>query len=106
MIEHGFTPEHAQMVNEAGLALMLYGMAFSKTIRNKVYKDQGGNCADCGEHFARLETHHIIPHALGGPDTIDNAVGLCTCGKCGGNGCHEEADRLAFQGIIYPQVHK
>lgn len=93
-----YQPEYAQVGMQA-LGLLSIGMAFSKAIRKEVYRRQKGNCAECDEHLPKLQTHHRVPHALGGPDTIDNAVGLCPED-------HAEADRLAFKGIIYPQVHK
>lgn len=103
MVEWSQQPELLQQGLEA-LGLLALGMAFRRSIRREVYDSQGGRCAECGEEFCKLETHHRLPRALGGPDTIDNAVGLCGPPP-EGNGCHQEADRLAFQGIIYPQVH-
>jgi len=98
MVEHGFTPEHAQIVNEAGLALMLYGMAFRREIREQVRQRQKGICDCCGEKDF-LQTHHIKPESLGGTSRrIDNAAGLC-------QSCHKEIDKETFAGRAYPQVH-
>jgi len=78
----------------------LAAMAFSKAIHKQVYKRQHGICAGCEECFPKLETHHVLPHVLGGPDTIDNALGLCGIGD---NGCHQKADDMAIkEGIIFP----
>lgn len=82
-----------------GIALISLAMAFPVSVRKEVYKRQKGRCDACGDHFEKLQTHHRVPHSLGGSDTIDNAVGLCPQD-------HAEADRLAFQGIIYPQRHE
>lgn len=93
-----YTPEVLTYTLEASMGLLTLAMAFSKSIKKEVYEKQKGNCADCGEHYPRLQTHHRVPHSLGGPDTIENAVGLC-------QDDHRVADRLAFQGIIHPQIH-
>jgi len=98
MIENGIAPEQIQYGLQA-LGLLTIAMSFGKDVRREVYKRQKGKCNACHEHFDKLQTHHRTPHSLGGPDTIDNAVGLCPED-------HHEADILAFQGIIYPQVHK
>jgi predicted restriction endonuclease len=76
----------------------LLAMAFSRRVRREVYERQHGNCDCCGEHRDRLQTHHRLPHREGGPDEIENAVGLCQT-------CHLELDRETFIHLIYPQVH-
>ena len=50
--------------------------------KNKLYGDQGGDCAGCGTHFKRqhLEVDHIISRRKGGTDHIDNLQLLC--GSC------------------------
>ncbi|MRG93422.1 hypothetical protein GF068_16100 [Polyangium spumosum] len=53
-------------------------------VRQRVLMRAQGKCEWCGEPgFAMadgrvfLETHHVIPLAAGGPDTIANVVALC-----------------------------
>jgi hypothetical protein len=79
-------------------AFALYGislLAFSKKLKEQVRREQKGICADCGRKPKKLEIHHIIPQSMGGPDTRDNAVGLCP-------ECHDKWDALAFlKGIFY-----
>lgn len=85
------------------LGLATVAMAFSPRIKREVREAQGGKCHKCGcTPCGCLEIHHRVPQALGGGDGIDNAVGLCGPED---NSCHQEADRRAFQGQIYPQVH-
>ena len=83
---------------ETWAALVAVSMAFGQRIRHEVYRRQHGDCAVCGEHFDRLETHHILPHVVGGPDTLDNAIGLC-------HDDHMFMDRMALRfGILYPDA--
>lgn len=77
----------------------IFAIGFSKAIRKEVYEDQMGVCHSCGKWYPKLQTHHRVPRFFNGSNTKDNAVGLCP-------DCHLEADRQAFKGIIYPQVHK
>ena len=53
-----------------------------KTHRDTLYGEQGGDCAGCGEHFAKrnLEVDHIIAKSKGGTDHIGNLQLLC--GNC------------------------
>ena len=50
--------------------------------KKKLYGDQGGDCAGCGEHFhtQHLEVDHIIARNKGGTDHIENLQLLC--GNC------------------------
>ena len=82
------------------LGLATLAMAFSPRIKREVRELQEGKCHACGQTPCDcLQIHHRVPMALGGTDGIDNSVGLC-------NDCHQDADRKAFGGVIYPQVHK
>ena len=62
----------------------------SKKNRTKLYGEQKGHCAGCGEHFQdrHLEVDHIIARSKGGTDHIDNLQLLCTaCNRVkGGRG--------------------
>lgn len=93
-----------QQLSITAFGLATLAMAFSPRIKREVRDLQEGKCHACGcVPCDCLQIHHRLPQALGGTDGIDNAVGLC--GEKD-NGCHQEADRLAFEeGIIYPQVH-
>jgi len=76
---------------------LLYGLsflAFSKELKRQVRKEQEGICADCGGKPEKLQIHHIIPESMGGPDTRDNAVGLCP-------ECHKKWDELAIKKKFY-----
>lgn len=85
-------------VIQATIALGLYAMAFSKAIKYEVYRRQKGKCAVCGEHFDKLQTHHVFPHCMGGSDEEDNAVGLCPDD-------HLFADRMAINhNVFYPDI--
>ena len=50
--------------------------------RQKLYGEQAGDCAGCGEHFllVNLTVDHIIARSKGGNDHIDNLQLLC--GHC------------------------
>lgn len=50
--------------------------------RQKLYGEQAGDCAGCGEHFllVNLTVDHIIAQSKGGNDHIDNLQLLC--GHC------------------------
>jgi hypothetical protein len=78
-------------------AFALYGislLAFSKKLKEQVREEQKGICADCGGRPPQLHIHHIVPQSMGGPDTIDNAVGLCP-------NCHQKWDEKAKEGIFF-----
>lgn len=68
--------------------------AFSNELKMKVRREQKGVCADCGEKPSKLTIHHIIPQSMGGPDTRDNAVGLC-------RECHDFWDEQARNGVFF-----
>ena len=56
--------------------------------RNKLYGEQGGDCAGCAEHFLpqNLTVDHIIARSVGGTDHIGNLQLLCgNCNSIKGN---------------------
>ena len=56
--------------------------------RNKLYGEQGGDCAGCEVHFLpqNLTIDHIIARSVGGTDHIDNLQLLCgNCNAIKGN---------------------
>jgi 5-methylcytosine-specific restriction endonuclease McrA len=55
-------------------------MPFSESTKEKAKRLAHYRCCFC-ESIAILEVHHIKPEADGGPNTLDNAVALCS-------GCH------------------
>lgn len=83
------------IVFEAFNILSIPFLAFPLEIKKQVRKEQGNVCAMCGEEVKKLQIHHRIPQALGGKDTRDNAIGLCS-------DCHRIADELAFKKGKYP----
>lgn len=62
-------------------------MGFSDATKLKVKKKADFTCCWCRDRRNKVEVHHIIPEAEGGPDYEDNAAPLC--GAChdlyGGN---------------------
>lgn len=56
--------------------------AFTPAMKRAAYERQGGRCHHCGEPFdiSKMEAHHIIPWAKGGPTSADNCRMLCV--KC------------------------
>ncbi len=52
---------------------------FDKRTKDRVYSQQGGKCAICGEHFEieQMEADHIVPWSKGGPTIIENCQVLC-----------------------------
>ena len=56
---------------------------------------QGPAVFGCGERVrnrdGEFHIHHVNPHALNGPTTIDNAIGLC-------HSCHRRVDHAALNG--------
>ncbi|WP_394197849.1 HNH endonuclease [Litoreibacter albidus] len=68
-----------------------------------------GKCEKCGSEapFVRadgtpfLEVHHVRFLAEGGPDTIDNAVGLCpNCHRA----CHYSKEREAIRSGLVSSI--
>ena len=51
----------------------------ARETRLAVYARDGGRCTECGSGF-ELQYDHVIPHALGGGDGVDNLQLLC--GDC------------------------
>jgi 5-methylcytosine-specific restriction protein A len=78
-------------------------------VRAWVLKNANGKCEACDsdapfllpDGFPFLEVHHMIPLALGGPDTIENALALCP-------NCHRRVhlskDKDLFNSEIYGKV--
>jgi len=54
----------------------------SKSVKERLYKEQGGKCNGCGVEFdiRHFEVDHIIPKAKGGGDYYENYQLLC--GSC------------------------
>lgn len=66
-------------------------MGFPKAVQAAALMRQRDRCASCGTRISGLgrsgsqqhdfgegvEAHHVIPHKLGGPLTIDNCVVIC-----------------------------
>lgn len=76
-----------------------------KSVCDAVRRRARGRCEACGEEsgFQRtdgtpyLEVHHMIPLAHGGPDTVENAVGLCA--NCHAR-CHHASDSETFNDVL------
>ena len=65
-----------------------------KTMRRKLYRDQGGKCNLCGVNFDEwnLEIDHIHPRSKGGIDNIENRQLLCGhCNRMKSNRSQAEA---------------
>jgi 5-methylcytosine-specific restriction endonuclease McrA len=64
-----------------------YSMSFSEALKAQVKDRAHFTCCYCRDRQAKVDVHHIVPEAQGGPDTLDNAAPLC--GSChdryGGN---------------------
>ena len=62
-----------------------------RAVRAKVLERDRYTCRRCGRHKSQLPERikltaaHIIPRALGGPDTESNLITLCSV-------CHGKAD--------------
>ena len=56
-------------------------MAFTEKLKKTVRDRADGRCCIGGCHTVDVDIHHIIPQALDGPDTEENAAPLCA-------GCH------------------
>lgn len=90
-------PEKINPVKELSVAFLtsisliaVSSFAFSRELKEQVRKEQNNICASCGKKVKKLTIHHIIPQAMGGSDTRNNAVGLC-------RDCHDYYDELAFK---------
>ena len=60
-------------------------MPFPETVRLQVLARSGRRCCVCQQFAGRsANVHHIIQEALGGPNTMENAICLC-------QRCHTEA---------------
>lgn len=55
-------------------------MAFSESVKLAVKKKANFTCCWCQDRRNKVDVHHIIPQADGGPDDEDNAAPLC--GSC------------------------
>ena len=55
---------------------------------------QNNICRSCRQKTT-LEMHHRVAQRNGGSNSPVNAVGLC-------ESCHEEWDRLSYQGELFP----
>lgn len=53
-------------------------MPFSDALRESVKDQCHFTCCWCRNNQFKVEVHHIIPQAEGGPDTEDNAAALCS----------------------------
>ena len=51
-------------------------MGFSDTLKMRVKDKANFTCCWCTDRNNKVEVHHIIPEAEGGPDTEDNAATL------------------------------
>lgn len=73
---------------------------FTHKQKREVRERQEGRCACCGQTPHRtLDVHHVIPLSQGGPNTLENGVGLCRGeGTCN---CHPMIDKLALERNIY-----
>jgi 5-methylcytosine-specific restriction endonuclease McrA len=90
MIERVISPE--VVIDSFGLIGI--ALAFSRRLKEEIRKKQDNVCASCGKKVKKLQIHHIIPQSMGGPDTEDNAVGLCP-------NCHQEWDERAKEGKFF-----
>ncbi|OQP58737.1 HNH endonuclease [Niastella populi] len=80
-------------------------------VRAWVLEKANGKCEACGsdapfflpDEYPFLEVHHMIPMALGGPDTIENTIALCP-------NCHRRShlskDKESFNNEIYKKVSR
>jgi len=59
-------------------------------IRKAVRQRDGNACRNCGAsgEWAKLSVHHLIPAKLGGTDTMDNLITLCST-------CHPQYEKAA-----------
>jgi site-specific DNA-methyltransferase (adenine-specific) len=60
----------------------------SKTIKERLFAEQSGNCNGCGEAFKiwNMEIDHIVPKSKGGGDYVENYQLLCgSCNKIKGD---------------------
>ena len=55
-------------------------MPFPELIRQRVKERAAFTCCWCRNPMNKVEVHHIVPSAQGGPDTEENAAPLC--GSC------------------------
>jgi hypothetical protein len=66
-------------------------MPFPKSVRIDALVRSGRHCCVCHKFVGRAaNVHHIIQEALGGPNTIDNAI--CLCPQCHSEAGHYNAD--------------
>jgi HNH endonuclease len=88
---------------------------FTARIQRQALARQKFHCASCGTPIAeigeagranhrfgeRAEGHHVIPHKMGGPVTVENCVVLC-------GACHYSAHQGGLWGdiSIYDDIEK
>jgi hypothetical protein len=70
-----------------------------ENIRKAVLFRDKNTCQDCGMTNTRLEVHHITPRRLGGSDSIQNLITLCSV-------CHEKVtgNELAHTNRFYKKI--
>jgi 5-methylcytosine-specific restriction endonuclease McrA len=80
-------------------------------VRAWVLENCKGKCEACKsaapfllpDGYPFLEVHHMIPMALGGPDTIENAIALCpNCHRR----LHLSSDRELFNKEVYKKIKR
>ena len=97
-------------------------VSFPRSIQEDALKRQRGGCASCGAKIYELgragaeqhrfgegvEAHHVIPHILGGPITLENCVIICrSChlnahqgGRFGNVSIYDDLKNLPMPGQI------
>jgi HNH endonuclease len=72
-------------------------MTVSKALRFEVLRRDGFACTYCGRKPPEVELHvdHVIPNALGGPETAENLRSSCVDCNSGKGSTHPDAEMVA-----------
>lgn len=81
-----------------GIGMNLRRSVIRPRLARRVWEEQGGCCAACGDPFPSFQLHHILPAVFGGTNEHANLAGLCD--QCHALAPNDPAEFEAFCGSL------